>query len=157
MLSRLSQSALLCLSLSLSGCVMSEWDQRGYPQGRHDGYGYRQPAYPVERYPATRYHQQPVVEYRYYRQPAPVVIYRQESRHPHRSEHHREYRQVTPGYWAAPVWGGQYAREQERRYRAEQHHHREQGHWRQDRDDHHRDRDRDRDRDRGRGWETRRY
>ena len=153
MLSRLSQSALLCLSLSLSGCVMSEWDQRGYPQVRYYGHGYQQPGYTVERYPVTRYHQPPVVEYRYYRQPAPVVIYRQEPRHPHRSEHHRTYRQSTPRYWAAPVWGGQYAREQERRYRAEQHPPREQGHWRQDRDDHHRDRDRDR----GRGWEIRRY
>ena len=148
MLSRLSQSALLCLSLSLSGCVMSEWDQRGYPQARYYGHGYQQPGYTVERYPVTRYHQPPVVEYRYYRQPAPVVIYRPEPRHPHRSEYRREYRQATPGYWAAPVWGGQYAREQERRYR-------EQRQWREDHDDHHHDRGRDRDW--GRGWKIRRY
>lgn len=141
MLSRLSQSALLCLSLSLSGCVMSEWDARGYPQARHYGHGYPQPGYPVERYPVSRYHQPPVVEYRYYRQPAPVVIYRQEPRHRYRDERHREYRQAAPAYRAAQVWGGQYAREQ--------HRHPESGWWREE--------EVDRYPDRGRGWEIRRY
>ena len=64
---RILQSALLSLSLSLTGCAVYEVDHRGYSAPRYPSYGYQQPVYP-----RTYYQQYPrVQEYRYPR--APVV------------------------------------------------------------------------------------
>ncbi len=40
---RILQSALLSLSLSLTGCAVYEVDHRGYSAPRYPSYGYQQP------------------------------------------------------------------------------------------------------------------
>ena len=142
---RILQSALLSLSLSLTGCAVYEVDHRGYSAPRYPSYGYQQPVYPRAYYP-----QYPrVQEYRYPR--APVV---------------QVYRQPPPRYHAAPLWPLDAPRYQVERQR--QHDYREarrERYQQQAREERHEryerhqrnDRREERHREQGRGWEARRY
>lgn len=142
---RILQSALLSLSLSLTGCAVYEVDHRGYSAPRYPSYGYQQPVYPRAYYP-----QYPrVQEYRYPR--APVV---------------QVYRQPPSRYHAAPLWPldaprYQVERQRQHDYREarreryqqqarEERHERYERHQRNERRD-------ERHREQGRGWEARRY
>ena len=142
---RILQSALLSLSLSLTGCAVYEVDHRGYSAPRYPSYGYQQPVYPRAYYP-----QYPrVQEYRYPR--APVV---------------QVYRQPPSRYRAAPLWPldaprYQVERQRQHDYREarreryqqqarEERHERYERHQRNERRD-------ERHREQGRGWEARRY
>lgn len=129
---RILQSALLSLSVSLTGCAVYEVDHRGYSAPRYPSYGYQQPVYPRAYYP-----QYPrVQEYRYPR--APVV---------------QVYRQPPPRYHAAPLWPLDAPRYQVERSRQRQHEYREERHGRYERDE----RRDQRYREQGHGWEIRRY
>ena len=139
---RILQSALLSLSVSLTGCAVYEVDHRGYSAPRYPSYGYQQPVYPRAYYP-----QYPrVQEYRYPR--APVV---------------QVYRQPPPRYHAAPLWPLDAPRYQVERQR--QHDYREarrERYQQQAREERHERYERDERRDQrhseqGRGWEARRY
>ena len=142
---RILQSALLSLSLSLTGCAVYEVDHRGYSAPRYPSYGYQQPVYPRAYYP-----QYPrVQEYRYPR--APVV---------------QVYRQPPPRYHAAPLWSMDAPRYQVERSRHRQHEHREERRERfhqqareerRERYERHQRNDRreERHREQGRGWEAR--
>lgn len=142
---RILQSALLSLSLSLTGCAVYEVDHRGYSAPRYPSYGYQQPVYPRAYYP--QYPQ--VQEYRYPRQPVVQV-----------------YRQPPPRYRAAPLWPLEapryqverqrqhgYREERRERYRQQA---REERHERYERHERNERRD-ERHREQGRGWEARRY
>lgn len=142
---RILQSALLSLSLSLTGCAVYEVDHRGYSAPRYPSYGYQQPVYPRAYYP-----QYPrVQEYRYPR--APVV---------------QVYRQPPPRYHAAPLWPMdapryQVERQRQHDYREQrreryQQQAREERHERYERHQRNERRD-ERHREQGRGWEARRY
>ena len=142
---RILQSALLSLSLSLTGCAVYEMDQRGYSAPRYPSYGYQQPVYP-----RTYYQQYPrVQEYRYPR--APVV---------------QVYRQPPSRYRAAPLWpldAPRYQVERQRQHdyreaRRERYQQqaREERHERYERHERNERRD-ERHREQGRGWEARRY
>ena len=142
---RILQSALLSLSLSLTGCAVYEVDHRGYSNPRYPSYGYQQPVYP-----RTYYQQYPrVQEYRYPR--APVV---------------QVYRQPPSRYRAAPLWPLDAPRYQVERQR--QHDYREarrERYQQQAREERHEryerhqrnERREERHREQGRGWEARRY
>ena len=142
---RILQSALLSLSLSLTGCAVYEVDHRGYSAPRYPSYGYQQPVYPRAYYP-----QYPrVQEYRYPR--APVV---------------QVYRQPPSRYRAAPLWPLDAPRYQVERQR--QHDYREarrERYQQQAREERHEryerhernERREERHREQGRGWEARRY
>ena len=115
MFRRTVSAALLSLSLSLTGCVAYELDERGYSNSRYPSYGYQQSGYPDARerynpppnsYPIIRYSQypqQPNDRYRTQRQP---VYY---------------YRQVPAGYWPAHAWQGDQGEDAHRRHRRHRH------------------------------------
>lgn len=101
---RILQSALLSLSVSLTGCVAYEVDDRDYSPPRYSSYGYQQPVYPRAYYP-----QYPrVQEYRYPRAPEVQV-----------------YRQPPSRYRAAPLWPQDVPRYQVERSRHRQNEQRE--------------------------------
>jgi hypothetical protein len=146
------QSALLSLSLSLSGCAVYAQESPRYFAARYSSHGYQQAGYPGVRssnwaYPQPSYadsrsnygYQQfgyPVVRYREYPQ---VQLYRYPARQPVYL-----YRQAPPRYWPAPAWQG---------YRDQGHHYRDY-----DRRDQREWYERHgRDGDQRRGWEMRRY
>lgn len=146
MLSRLCQSAVFCLGLSLSGCAVSEWDVRGYEEPRYYRNGYE-----VQRYPDVRYRQQyPVIQYRVY--PAPVYY---PPRHHHYQRHEpRVYGGWPPGHWQMqPGWRHEHYREARRDHYDGRDWRHDGRHDRRDRYDGDRKRHySDRERDEGRGW-----
>lgn len=131
---RILQSALLSLSVSLTGCAVYDLESPGYSSARYSGYGYPSPVYRT-----VQYREYPQVQtYRYPVRVAPVYVYRQPV---------VEYRRAAPWPGNAPRYWPADSGYRESRYREYgEHHHEREG--RRDYDDDH---------EQHRGWEDRRY
>jgi hypothetical protein len=111
MLRRTVSAALLSLSLSLTGCVAYELDERGYSNSRYPSYGDSRFAYPDvrERYDQSQ-NSYPIIRYSQYPQP-------QNDRYRTQRQPVYYYRQVPAGYWPAHAWQGDDGHKRHRRDR----------------------------------------